>query len=313
MKVFIAGHTGMVGRAVIQLLKSTTGFIPVYPDKRLDYRDSSIVNRVIHTYSPDAVVVCAAKVGGIAANINEPADFIYDNLTIQSNFVKSAHQAGDIKMILLGSSCIYPRHCNQPMREEDFLSGAYEPTNRAYAVAKTAGIELARAYKSQHNENFYALMPPNLYGPHDNYSEQDSHVIAALMRKAMLAPDGGELKVWGSGKPMREIMHVTDAASAVLHSLKHLPADSCSPYGFLNCGTGEEVSIGELAQLVVDVSGKDLEIALDSSKPDGMPRKVMDSSRMNALGWEPKIKLIDGLRSTWKWLTNNWESPTLSR
>jgi GDP-L-fucose synthase len=133
------------------------------------------------------------------------------------------------------------------------------------------------------------------------------------MRKAMLAPDGGELKVWGSGKPMREIMHVNDAASAVLHSLKHLPADSCSPYGFLNCGTGEEVSIGELAQLVVDVSGKDLEIALDSSKPDGMPRKVMDSSRMNALGWEPKIKLIDGLRSTWKWLTNNWEHPTLSR
>jgi GDP-L-fucose synthase len=251
---------------------------------------------------PDAVIVAAAKVGGILANDTYPADFLSQNLLIESNIIDTAHRVGVEKLLFLGSSCIYPRLAPQPITEEALLTGPLEPTNEWYAIAKIAGIKLCQAFRKQHGDNFISAMPTNLYGPGDNFDLQSSHVLPALIRKAEDARETGarEMVIWGSGTPLREFMHVDDCADALVHMLKHYSGD-----GHLNVGTGEEVTIRDLAGIVADTVGFTGAIALDRSKPDGTPRKLMDSSKLRALGWSPKIGLRDGIAATYRWYREN--------
>lgn len=306
-RVLIAGHTGLVGSAVMRRLATQdAGMVPVAPITRIDYRDPVMTQQAVSEIAPDAIVVCAGRVGGIADNIHHPADYVFDNAMIQMNLIKAAHASNVKKLIALGSSCIYPRECEQPMKEGQFLTGAYEPTNRAYAVAKTLGIELCRSYRQQYLNNFYALMPPNLYGPHDNFRPEQSHVVAALLRKVYESKDGDTIEVWGDGTPRREFMHVDDLASAIEFCLLNVDAWHCEPDGFMNAGSNEDMSIAELAQTLIDISGKDVMAVFDSDKPLGMPRKMMDSSKIHSLGWHSEISIRYGLASTMEWMEEHW-------
>lgn len=310
MKVLVAGHTGMVGSSVVRRLQDSRNITCITPAERVDFRDATATQSLVARTQPSAIVICAGKVGGIGDNIKHPAEYVANNAAIQLNIIQAAHAYNVPKLIALGSSCIYPRLCPQPMLEEHFLTGPYEPTNRPYAVAKTLGIELCRAYWQEYLRNYYALMPPNLYGPNDNFRPHQSHVVAALIRKVKLANRGEDLVVWGSGNPRREFMHVDDLASAIEFCLLKVNAWDCGGDGFINVGTGEERSIRELAGEVIRVSGKQLKVVFDKSKPDGMPTKRMDASRLRAHGWSSRIQLAEGLASTWQWVEEQWDLPT---
>ncbi len=297
-RIYVAGHRGMVGSAIVRAL-TARGYdnLIVRTSRELDLRDLGQVAAFFAETRPEYVFLAAAKVGGILANSTFPADFIYDNLAIQTNVIHQAHVHGARKLLLLGSSCIYPRDSPQPMQEAYLLTGPLEPTNEWYAVAKIAGIKMCQAYRRQYGCDFIAAMPTNLYGPNDNFDLQNSHVLAALLRRFHEAREqGNEPMLWGSGTPMREFLHVDDCAEACLFLMEHY-----SDPLIMNVGTGQEISIGELATLVAQVVGYRGKIRWDRTKPDGMPRKLMDSGRINSLGWKPVISLPDGLRRTYEW------------
>ena len=296
-KVFVAGHRGMVGSAIVRRLQSA-GFDRVLTRSRseLDLLDQRAVNDFLAAERPDYIVIAAAKVGGIHANNTYRADFIYQNLMIEANLIHGAHLQGVQRLMLLGSSCIYPRDCPQPIREDYLLTGPLEPTNEPYAIAKIAGIKLCESYNRQHGRQYVCAMPTNLYGPNDNYDLVTSHVLPALLRKAheALARGDSELVVWGSGTPRREFLHVDDLADACVHLMER---DYDGP--LVNVGTGEDVTIRELAETVMQVVGFQGRIVFDSSKPDGTPRKLLDVSRLTSLGWQARTSLRDGIRSAY--------------
>jgi GDP-L-fucose synthase len=296
-KVFVAGHRGMVGSAIVRRLQSA-GFDRVLTRSRseLDLLDQRAVNDFLAAERPDYIVIAAAKVGGIHANNTYRADFIYQNLMIEANLIHGAHLQGVQRLMLLGSSCIYPRDCPQPIREDYLLTGPLEPTNEPYAIAKIAGIKLCESYNRQHGRQYVCAMPTNLYGPNDNYDLVTSHVLPALLRKAheALARGDSELVVWGSGTPRREFLHVDDLADACVHLMER---DYDGP--LVNVGTGKDVTIRELAETVMQVVGFQGRIVFDSSKPDGTPRKLLDVSRLTSLGWQARTSLRDGIRSAY--------------
>jgi GDP-L-fucose synthase len=291
-RVFVTGHAGMVGSAIVRRLEREDCDIVTAARRDLDLRRSDAVDRFMAQAKPDAVFVAAGKVGGIHANSTFPADFIADNMAIALNTIRAAHQYGVQKLVYLGSSCIYPRLAPQPMTPQMLLSGAIEPTNQWYAVAKIAGIKLCEAYRLQYGADFVSVMPTNLYGPGDNYHPQDSHVPAALMRRFHEAKinDAASTTVWGTGSPRREFLAVDDMADACVFVMK-----SYSDLEFLNIGTGEDTTIAAFARLVADVVGYRGKIEFDTSRPDGTPRKLLDVSRINVLGWHATIPLRDGL------------------
>jgi GDP-L-fucose synthase len=291
-RVFVTGHAGMVGSAIVRRLEREDCDIVTADRCDLDLRSSDAVDRFMAQAKPDAVFVAAGKVGGIHANSAFPADFIADNMAIALNTIRAAHQYGVQKLVYLGSSCIYPRLAPQPMTPQMLLSGALEPTNQWYAVAKIAGIKLCEAYRLQHGADFVSVMPTNLYGPGDNYHPQDSHVPAALMRRFHEAKINGAASttVWGTGSPRREFLAVDDMADGCVFVMK-----SYSDLEFLNIGAGEDTTIAAFARLVADVVGYRGKIEFDTSRPDGTPRKLLDVSRINALGWRARMPLRDGL------------------
>ncbi len=291
-RIWVAGHRGMVGSALVRRL-ARDGHAVLAPDRgALDLTRQQQVEDWVDANRPDVVVVAAARVGGIAANAARPVDFLHDNLMIEANVMAAAAKTGVAKLLFLGSSCIYPRLAQQPMAEAALLTGPLEPSNQWYAIAKIAGILLAQAYRQQHGLDFISAMPTNLYGPGDNYDLESSHVIPALMRKAIEARDSGaeSMTVWGSGAPLREFMHVDDLADALVFLLENYSAVE-----HINVGTGSEVSIAEVARLIGDVVGFTGALAFDASRPDGTPRKLMDSGKLLAMGWAPRIALHDGL------------------
>src|SRR5213593_4244369 len=302
-KIFVAGHRGMVGSAVMRQLQAD-GFknLLIRDRSELDLMDESAVAKFFLKEKPTIVICAAAKVGGIKANIDYPAEFLLDNLRIQNNVIRSAHQLGVRKLLFLGSSCIYPKFAPQPIPESALLSGPLEPTNEAYAIAKIAGIKLCQAYAREYGANFISAMPTNLYGPNDNFDLETSHVLAALLRKAHEAKTRGDqrLIVWGTGKPRREFLHVDDLASACLLLLENYDSPE-----IINVGCGEDISIRELAELICDVVGFDGELAWDTTKPDGTPRKLLDVSKIRALGWKPAVPLRDGIVRTYDWFRAN--------
>jgi GDP-L-fucose synthase len=297
-RVFVAGHGGMVGRALVRRLASEDCEILTAPRAQLDLRDQAGVNRFFTDRRPQVVLMAAAKVGGIYANDTQPADFIYDNLVMATNVLGAALRHETEKLTFLGSSCIYPRLAPQPMREDALLTGPLEPTNEWYAVAKIAGVKMCQAFRRQHGADFISAMPTNLYGPFDNFDLQSSHVLPALIAKAHRAKIEGaaSLPVWGSGAPMREFMHVDDCADAIVFLTRHYSGES-----HVNVGSGEEVSIRALARHVADAVGLKAELTLDSSKPDGAPRKLMDSSFLRGMGWAPRVPLAEGISATYAW------------
>ena len=297
--VFIAGHKGLVGSAIVRRLESE-GFTNLLTATRdeLDLRRQSSVDEWFGEHKPQYVFLAAGTVGGIGANSSRPADFIYDNLMIHGTVVHASHQTGVEKLLYLGSSCIYPRLANQPMQEDELLSGQLEPTNESYAIAKIAGIKLCESYRRQHGCDFISAMPTNLYGPGDNFDLEDSHVLPALIRRFHEAKISGkkEVQIWGTGSAHREFLHVDDLADACLFLM-----DNYSDIEHINVGTGQDGSIAELAKRVRDLVHPEAEISFDASKPDGMPRKVLDISKIKNLGWEPQISLNEGLASTYNW------------
>jgi GDP-L-fucose synthase len=297
-RVFVAGHRGMVGAALVRRLDGEGCEVLTASRQELDLRDQAAVGAWFARHQPDTVVLAAAKVGGIQANAAAPADFLYDNLAIETNVIHAAFHAGVRKLLFLGSSCIYPKHAPQPITEDALLSGALEPTNEWYAVAKIAGLKLAQAYRRQHGADFISAMPTNLYGPGDNFDLATSHVVPALLRRAHEAAARRDpaLVVWGSGTPRREFLHVDDAASALLHLLRTYSDDL-----HVNVGTGEDLTILETARLIAETVGFTGELVTDPSKPDGTPRKLLDVSRLFATGWRPSITLAEGLRQTYAW------------
>jgi GDP-L-fucose synthase len=303
-RVFVAGHGGLVGSAIMRRLERD-GFTNVLTATRaeLDLRNQLEVTRWFEDNQPDHVFLVAGTVGGIMANSTRPAEFIYDNMMIHGTVVHAAHLSGVSKLLYLGSSCIYPRDSAQPISEDELLTGPLEPTNEAYAIAKIAGIKLCQAYRQQYGNDFISAMPTNLYGPNDNFDLTSSHVLPALMRKfhdARSADDTSGQKVvevWGTGSPMREFLHVDDLADACLFLM-----DNYSDVGHVNVGTGVDLPIRELAEKIRGVVCPEAELRFDPSKPDGMPRKVLDTSKLNALGWEPSIDLDEGIASTYEWL-----------
>jgi GDP-L-fucose synthase len=292
-RVFVAGHAGMVGSALMRRLEHENCDIIFASRRDLDLRQSDAVDRFMAQAKPDAVFVAAGKVGGIRANSTFPADFLADNLAIAHNTIRAAFSCGASKLLYLGSSCIYPRLAPQPMTPDMMLTGPLEPTNQWYAVAKIAGIKLCESYRLQHGADFISVMPTNIYGPGDNYHPDDSHVPAALVRRFHEAKMNGtpSVTVWGTGSPRREFLAVDDLADACVFVMK-----SYSNMQFLNIGTGEDITIGEFARIVADVVGYRGEIAFDTSRPDGAPRKLLDVSAINALGWRAKIPLREGLQ-----------------
>ena len=289
--VYVAGHNGMVGSAIVRRLAGEQCTVQT-SDRRTDLRNGAAVAAWFAQSKPEVVVIAAAKVGGILANSTLPADFLYDNLMIAANLIEAAHRHGAAKLLFLGSSCIYPKLAEQPIREESLLTGPLEPSNEWYAIAKIAGIKLCQAYRAQHGCDFISAMPTNLYGPGDNFDLTTSHVMPALIRKAHEAKLAGaaSFEIWGSGTPLREFMHVDDLAKASVFLLKHY-SDPLP----INVGFGSDVTILELARLVAKVVGFTGEVTRDVSKPDGTPRKLMDSSRLNALDWAPQIALEQGI------------------
>lgn len=296
-RVWVAGHGGMVGSAICRRLASENCDILTVSRRAVDLRRQAETETWLDAERPDAVFLAAATVGGIHANDSRPADFIYDNLAIETNVIQSAKNVGVKKLLFLGSSCIYPRLAAQPMKEEALLSGPLEPTNQSYAIAKIAGIELCRAYRRQFGCDFISAMPTNLYGPRDNFDLESSHVVPALMAKAHHAKqsDAPEMVVWGSGKPRRELMYVDDLADALVHLMKVYSAE---PH--VNIGTGQEVTIDELARLVCEVVGYRGSLRYDTAMPDGAPRKLLDVSCLYALGWKAATPLRDGLAQTYE-------------
>ncbi len=296
--IYVAGHRGMVGSAIVRAL-TAAGYdnLNVRTSKELDLRDNHRVAEFFAEEKPEYVFLAAAKVGGILANSTLPAEFIYDNLTIQTNVIHQAYVHSAKKLLLLGSSCIYPRDSPQPMKEEYLLTGALEPTNEWYAVAKIAGIKMCQAYRRQYGCDFIAAMPTNLYGPNDNFDLQHSHVLAALLRRFHEAREQGRPPtLWGSGSPRREFLHVDDCAEACMFLM-----DRYSDPMIVNVGAGQEITIADLAVLIAEVVGYRGAIHWDPTKPDGMPRKLMDSGRITALGWKPTISLRQGLNETYLW------------
>lgn len=304
-KIFVAGHRGLVGSAIVRKLHHL-GFtnLVLRTHSELDLTRQNDVESFFATEKPRFVILAAAKVGGIHANNTYPADFISINLQIQTNVIESSYRHGVSKLLFLGSSCIYPKFAPQPIPEDALLTGPLEPTNEWYAVAKIAGIKMCQAYRIQYNWDAISGMPTNLYGPNDNFHPENSHVLPALMRRFHEAKVKGakEVVVWGTGSPLREFLHVDDLADAVVFMM-----ESYSGLGHMNVGSGKEVSIKELAELVKDVVGFEGKLVWDKSKPDGTPRKLMDSSKLAALGWTPKISLRDGLIDTYKWYLQNVE------
>ena len=297
-RVWVAGHRGMVGQALVRRLAGE-GCTLVSADRdRLDLRRQSEVEAWMAQSRPQLVFLAAAKVGGIQANDSFPAEFLYDNLMIEANIVESAHRTGVDKLVFLGSSCIYPRLASQPIREDALLTGPLEPTNEWYAVAKIAGIKLCQAYRRQYGADFISAQPTNLYGPGDNFDLAGSHVLPALMRKVHEARLTGAatVPVWGTGNPLREFLHVDDLADALMHLAKHY-----SSAEIVNVGTGEEVTIRGLAEAVCRTVGYEGELVFDPGKPDGTPRKVVDTTRLRSLGWRPSIDLAHGLETTYRW------------
>jgi len=301
-KIYVAGAQGLVGSAVARRLKADGyGNLLLRSHKELDLSSQEQVNAFFRGHKPEYVVLAAAKVGGILANSTYPAEFIYENLAIQTNVLHAAWQNGVKRLVFLGSSCIYPKLAPQPIKEEHLLSGPLEATNEAYAVAKISGVKMCLAYNAQYGTSFVPVMPTNLYGPGDNFSLQGSHVLPALIRKAHEAKAAGTpLVVWGSGKPRREFLYVEDLADAVVFLLNKPDFNE-----LVNIGTGEDVTIGELAKLVCETVGYSGEIKFDASKPDGTPRKLLDVSKMKALGWGHKTPLPQGLKQTYKWFLDN--------
>jgi GDP-L-fucose synthase len=296
-RIFVAGHRGMVGSAIVRQLGLEDCTILTATRRELDLRDQSQVRAWFAAHRPDAVFVAAAKVGGIFANYSAPVDFLYDNLMIEANVVDAAHGCGTAKLLLLGSSCIYPRLAPQPIVEEALLSGPLEPTNAWYAIAKIAGIKLCQAYRRQHGCDFIVAMPANLYGPGDNYDLASSHVLPALIRKAHEAKLSGArtLTIWGSGRPRREFLHVEDLAQACVFLMRNYSDEAP-----INVGSGEDIAIADLAQLVCEVVGFSGEIRRDLSMPDGTPRKLMAGDKLTALGWQPRIGLREGIAATYQ-------------
>jgi GDP-L-fucose synthase len=297
-RVWVAGHKGMVGAALVRRLAREGCEIIRAPRSEVDLRRQDEVERFMASARPQAVFLAAAKVGGILANDSRPADFLYDNLMIEANVVEAARRSRVEKLLFLGSSCIYPRLAPQPIREEALLSGPLEPTNEWYAIAKIAGIKLAQAYRRQYGCDFISAMPTNLYGPEDNFDLASSHVLPALIAKAHAAKqDRAEaMVVLGTGTPLREFLHVDDCADALVHLMQ-----TCSEPGHVNVGSGEEISIADLATLVAEVVGFKGRLVFDPTRPDGTPRKLMDNTRLAALGWAPRIALREGIAATYAW------------
>ena len=296
-KIYIAGHNGMVGSAIKRNLqnKGYSNFL-TYGSKELDLRDQAAVNEMFEEEKPDFVFLAAAKVGGIHANNVYRAEFLYDNLMIETNIIHAAYKHGVKKLLFLGSSCIYPKLAPQPLKEDYLLEGYLEPTNEPYAIAKISGIKLCEAYRDQYGCNFISAMPTNLYGPNDNYDLNNSHVLPALIRKFHTAKENTDdsVEIWGTGKPMREFLHVDDLAEACYFLMENYNEKQ-----FLNVGTGEDIAIADLARLVKKVVGFEGELVFNTDKPDGTPRKLMDVSRLHDLGWNHKIELEEGVRSVY--------------
>ncbi|PYK25705.1 MAG: GDP-fucose synthetase [Verrucomicrobia bacterium] len=303
-KIFVAGYRGMVGSALMRRLEAEA-FSNVVTRERaqLDLTDESAVAKFFAEEKPDIVILAAAKVGGIKANNDYPVEFLVENLRIQNNVIRSAYDNGVRKLLFLGSSCIYPKFAPQPIAESALLTGPLEQTNEAYAIAKIAGIKLCQAFSCEYGANFISAMPTNLYGPNDNFDLETSHVLAALLRKAHEAKMHNDQKliVWGTGKPRREFLHVDDLASACLLLLEKYDSPE-----IINVGCGEDSSIRELAELICEVVGFDGELAWDTTKPDGTPRKLLDISKIRALGWKPAIPLRDGIKRTYNWFVANF-------
>lgn len=298
-RIFVAGHRGLVGGAIQRALEQS-GWTNIVVQSRneTDLRDRAAVDRFFADAQPEFVFMAAAKVGGILANSSKPAEFIYDNLAIELNVIDAAYRHGVKKLEFLGSSCIYPKLAPQPMKEESLLTGPLEATNEWYAVAKIAGIKLCQAYRIQYGFNAISLMPTNLYGPGDNFDLQSSHVLPALIRKFHEAREQGrpEVTIWGTGQPRREFLHVDDLANAAVRLMEIYDEPE-----IVNVGTGEDVTIQELADIIRDVTGYTGRMTFDTTKPDGTPRKLLDISRLRALGWSPKIGLRDGIAQTYRW------------
>ena len=302
-KIYIAGHRGLVGSALYQLL-SQRGYhnLIVRTHEELDLLEQAEVRHFFATERPDYVLLAAAKVGGILANTTYPAHFIYNNLQIQNNIVDAAYRNGTQKLLFLGSSCIYPKHTPQPMKEEYLLSGALEPTNQWYAISKIAGIKLCQAYRQQYNFNAIAIMPTNLYGPGDNFHLKHAHVIPALMHRFQLAKEQNvpSVTVWGTGNARREFLHIKDLVDATLYLLEHYEDSE-----IINVGFGEDVSIRELAEIIKEVVGYQGELQFDTTKPDGTMKKLLDVTRLSQMGWHPQIPLKTGIQSTYEWFLAN--------
>jgi len=304
-RIYVAGHTGLVGSAIVRRLQQD-GYhsLLLAGHAELELRDQAAVNYWFKAHRPEYVLLVAGTVGGILANSTRPAEFIYDNLMIHGTVVHAAHTYGARKLLYLGSSCIYPRECPQPIKEEYLLSGPLEPTNESYAIAKIAGIRLCQSYRAQYGCDFISAMPTNLYGPNDNFDLTSSHVIPALIRKFHEARREGrrEVTIWGSGTPQREFLHVDDLADACLFLMQHYAA---APH--INVGTGEDLTIRQLAEMVRAIVYPEAQLVFDPSKPDGMPRKLLDVSRLHALGWRHQIPLREGIAATYAWFSSSRE------
>ncbi len=302
-KIFVAGHRGLVGNALVRKLQRD-GFVNLLVRNRsqLDLRNEADVGRLFDEEKPAVVVLAAAKVGGIKANSDLPVEFLHENLQMQNSVIRAAYESGVRKLLFLGSSCIYPKHAPQPIPESALLTGPLEPTNEAYAIAKIAGIKLCQAYAREYGANFISAMPTNLYGPNDNFDLLSSHVLPALLRKAHAAKQEGhhELVVWGSGRPRREFLHVDDLAAACVFLLEKYDSPE-----IINIGCGEDISIRELAELICDIVGFKGALAWDTTKPDGTPRKLLDVSKIHALGWRHRIGLREGIARTYEWFLQN--------
>jgi len=302
-RVFVAGHRGMVGSAIVRRLEREDCEVLTAGRDQLDLIDQAATRAWFEREKPDAVFLAAARVGGILANNSYPADFLYDNLVIEANTIEAAYRTGVGKLLFLGSSCIYPKFADQPIREDALLTGPLEPTNEWYAVAKIAGIKLAQAYRRQHGCDFISAMPTNLYGPGDNFDLASSHVLPALIRKVHEAKLAGasSYTIWGTGTPRREFLHVDDLADACVFLMENYSGDE-----HVNVGFGSDIAIIALAELVAETVDFTGTIERDETKPDGTPRKLMDSSRINAMGWSPRIGLDEGVAATYRWFLENY-------